>query len=74
VHAALAQLMHRGMSLQTLLGYTGWWNFLKVIEKGRESCKTSNHAILDHFVEINKMVSPMSGSEREIEERIIFTP
>ncbi len=42
--------------LQNLLGYTEWRNFTKVIEKAKESCKTSNHAILDHFVDANKMV------------------
>jgi len=42
--------------LQNLRGYTEWWNFGKVIEKARESCKTSNHAILDHFVDVNKMI------------------
>jgi DNA-damage-inducible protein D len=42
--------------LQNLLGYTEWRNFTKVIEKAKESCKTSNHAIPDHFVDVNKMV------------------
>ena len=42
--------------LQNLLGYTEWRNFTKVIEKAKESCKTSNHAIPDHFVDANKMV------------------
>jgi DNA-damage-inducible protein D len=42
--------------LQVLLGYAEWRNFTKVIEKAKESCKTSNHAIPDHFVDANKMV------------------
>ena len=57
--------------LQTLLGYAEWRNFLNVIEKAQESCKNSNHVILDHFVDVNKMVSLGSGSEREIEDIIL---
>ena len=54
--------------LQNLLGYSEWRNFLKVIEKARESCKISNHAISDHFVDVNKMVDIGSGTQREIED------
>ena len=42
--------------LQTLLGYTEWRNFLNAIDKAKESCKITNEAVLDHFVDINKMV------------------
>jgi DNA-damage-inducible protein D len=54
--------------LLTLLGYSEWRNFLKVIEKARKSCENSNNAISNHFVGVNKMVSLGSGSEREIED------
>jgi hypothetical protein len=33
-----------------------WRNFLKVIEKARESCKNANNLILDHFVDANKSI------------------
>jgi|GEM_PF-1553383 len=46
----------RDLYLQISLGYTGWRNFVPAIEKATESCKTSNHAILDHFVDANKLV------------------
>jgi len=52
--------------LQVLLGYKEWRNFLNVVEKARESCKNSKHENADHFVDVNKMVSLGSGSEREI--------
>jgi DNA-damage-inducible protein D len=58
-------------NLQDLLGYTEWRNFVKVIEKARESCKNSDHAVPDHFVDVNKMVSLGSGSEREIEDILL---
>jgi len=52
--------------LQALLGYTEWRNFLKVIEKAQESCKNSNHPILDHFVDVNKSMPVPKGGVREI--------
>ncbi len=57
--------------LQVLLGYAECRNFLKVIENAKESCKISNHAISDHFVDADKMVSLGSGSEREIEDILL---
>ena len=50
--------------LQFLLGYTEWRNFLNAIEKAKESCKTTGEKILDHFVDVNKMVQIGSGAER----------
>lgn len=57
--------------LQKLLGYDDWRNFLKVIEKAKESCETSGNTVPDHFVDANKMVSLGSGAEREIEDIIL---
>jgi DNA-damage-inducible protein D len=54
--------------LQVLLGYAEWRNFQKVIEKAQESCKNSNHAILDHFVDANKSIPVPKGGERVIED------
>lgn len=52
--------------LQILLGYSEWRNFTHVIERAKESCTSSGDHISDHFVEVNKMVSLGSGSERNI--------
>lgn len=54
--------------LQHLLGYTEWRNFNKVILKAKTASETSGHQISDHFVEVNKMVSIGSGTEREIQD------
>ena len=54
--------------LQQLLGYSEWRNFQKVIIKSKTACEITNNLISDHFVDINKMVSLGSGSEREIED------
>lgn len=54
--------------LQPVLEYSEWRNFLKTIEKAKISCKTSNQMIEYHFVDLNKMVSLGSGSERRIDD------
>ncbi len=54
--------------LQVLLGYTDWRNFTKVVEKAQQSCETTGQRVIDHFVDVNKMVSLGSGSERQIED------
>ena len=54
--------------LQVLLNYGEWRNFLKVIEKAKIACESSGQDIIDHFVDVNKMVKLGSGSEREIND------
>jgi len=54
--------------LQHLLGYTKWDNFLKVINKAKTACETSDNEILDHFADVGKMVSIGSGTQREIQD------
>ena len=57
--------------VQNLLGYTEWRNFLKVVEKARESCKTANNPILDHFVDANKSIPVPKGGEKLIEDILL---
>ena len=57
--------------LKSLLGYSEWRNFLKVIEKARESCKNANNPILDHFVDANKSIPVPKGGERDIEDILL---
>ena len=54
--------------LQALLGYADWRNFSNAIAKAKESCKTTNEAVSDHFVDVNKMVKIGSGAERQQED------
>ena len=54
--------------LCSLLGYTQWRNFLKVIDKAKESCKNASHDIKDHFADVSKMVVLGSGAERQIDD------
>ncbi len=58
--------------LQELLGYSDWRNFLNAVDKAKESCKTTGEAVLDHFVDVNKMVKISSGAERKQEDMMLI--
>ena len=45
--------------------------FLKVIEKAKESCKTANNPVLDHFVDTHKSIPVPKGGERIIEDLLL---
>lgn len=49
--------------LCSLLGYTEWRNFTKVIEKAKNACSNVGHNVADHFVDVNKMVGCRNGRE-----------
>lgn len=42
--------------LMIMLEYSKWGNFIKVIDKAKESCENSDNNILDHFADVGKMV------------------
>ena len=54
--------------LQKLLGYNEWRNFVLVITKAKQACINSGHAIENHFVDVNKMVTIGSGTQRTVED------
>jgi len=54
--------------LQELFSYSEWRNFIKVIDKAKESCKNVGEMISDHFVDINKMIALAKGAQREVED------
>ena len=54
--------------LMTMLEYSKWGNFVKVIDKAKESCKNSNMDVLDHFANIGKMIMVAKGAERKIDD------
>jgi DNA-damage-inducible protein D len=54
--------------LQEPLGYARWENFLTVIQRAVESCKTTGYEPEHHFRGVTKMVPLGSGAERPIED------
>ena len=57
--------------LQILLNYTEWRNFENVINKAKEACKSSKQEVVDHFVDVNKMVQIGSGTEKSIPDVLL---
>ena len=51
--------------LMPILQYSNWQNFENIIDKAKTSCKNSDVNILDHFIDISKMVQIGSGAERK---------
>ena len=58
--------------LQHLLGYAEWRNFGTVLSKAKTACELSGHRVSDHFVDVNKMVDLGSGSQREVDDRMLM--
>jgi len=54
--------------LQVIFNYTEWRNFLKVINKAKDSCLNSGESVPNHFVDVNKMVSIGSGADRPVDD------
>ena len=51
--------------LQNVLNYKEWRKFDNVIDKAKSSCNNSGINILDHFVDVDKMVSIGSNAQRK---------
>ena len=54
--------------LQEVLGYARWENFVGVIGRAMESCRTLGVNIDDHFREVTKMISLAKGAHREVQD------
>jgi len=54
--------------LQSVFNYAEWRNFVRVIDKAKIACENSGANVVNHFVDLNKMVDLGSGSQREIED------
>jgi DNA-damage-inducible protein D len=55
--------------LQSLLGYTKWENFSKVIDKAKMSCENVGQEITDHFPDVRKTIAMPKGAEKEIDDK-----
>jgi DNA-damage-inducible protein D len=54
--------------LAKVLEYADFRNFISAIEKAKEACSKSGHAVADHFVGITEMVGIGSGAQRSLED------
>jgi DNA-damage-inducible protein D len=54
--------------LQTVLGYTKWQNFQKVIGDAATACEISGNKVSDHFIEVSKLIEHGKGGQREIQD------
>ncbi len=57
--------------LQSLLGYSRWENFAKVISKAVEACENSDVPPQNHFLETTKMVTLGSAAKRPVDDFIL---
>ena len=57
--------------LQTLLGYSKWENFEKVIQKAKDACKNAGEQIPYHFPDIRKMITKGKGAKDEIDDILL---
>ena len=63
--------MQRIQILQNLLGYSKWENFVKVIEKAKNSCKNAGQEVNNHFPDVRKTIDMPKGATKDIEEYIL---
>ena len=54
--------------LQRALEYKEWRNFYKVMNRAIIACENSENEVVEHFVEVNKMVDIGSGATRTLED------
>ena len=51
--------------LMSVLQYSNWQNFGRIVDKAKVSCENSDITVLDHFTNVNKMVPIGSGAYRK---------
>jgi DNA-damage-inducible protein D len=54
--------------LMKVIEYSKWGNFIKVINKAKESMKSINISVLDHIADVGNMVQIGSNTERMIDD------
>ena len=58
--------------LMSLLEYSKWENFHKVIKRAMIACKASNNMLLDHFPEVRKVLKVGNNAKMNISDYHLF--
>ena len=48
--------------IQSVLGYSRWENFEKIVQKARQSCESAGVELRDHFRDVTKMIEVGKGA------------
>ena len=54
--------------IMTILEYSKWQNFEKIIEKAKISCENSGISAFEHFTDVGKTIKMPKGAEKEIKD------
>ncbi|HBC84952.1 MAG TPA: DNA damage-inducible protein D [Clostridiales bacterium] len=54
--------------LMSILQYTNWQNFEKIIEKAKISCQNSDISVFEHFTDVNKLSKRANNAEVTIKD------
>ena len=54
--------------MMTMLEYSKWGNFVKVIDKAKQSCENSNISVFEHFADVGKTIKMPKGAEKTIDD------
>ena len=57
--------------LQAVCGYARWENFAVAINRAKESCKSQNISIDDHFRDVTKTIPMPKGAQKEISDTML---
>lgn len=57
--------------MQSLLGYSKWENFEKVIQKAKDACSNAGEQIANHFPDVRKVIEAGKGAQHEIDEILL---
>ena len=52
--------------LMTILQYSNWQNFDKIIDKAKTSCENSGISVFEHFTDVSKTIKMPKGAEKTI--------
>lgn len=52
--------------LMSILQYSKWQNFEKILDKAKTSCENSDITVLEHFTDVSKTIKMPKGAEKTI--------